>query len=255
MRYALISDIHSNLEALTAVCAVLDAQKVDQTYCLGDLVGYGPQPNEVVAEIQRRCGTHVILGNHDIAVLKPDERNYMNEHAAAAISYTIDVLTHESASYLASLPSMLVTPDMHLFHGDYPDNPFDYIIGSVDAGETLGKIRTSTTPYTVAFFGHTHVPALYHLNAQGRFSAPPLPFPFPASYTVTLPSQSTVLVNVGSVGQPRDRDNRACFVIYDTDKREITWHRVAYDIPTTQAKIRECKGVTRHTADRLEGGY
>ncbi len=247
MRYLILSDIHANLEALQAVLADTPPASVDRVLVLGDLVGYGPDPNAVTDCIRALPHASVIRGNHDkvAAGLEPPLR--FNHLARHAIDWTASSLTTDNQTYLRALPrGPLVVDDLiEICHG----TPFDedvYVVDYREAGRAL--LRTSRP---VCLFGHTHVVAAFRLqdgvaqHAGGRTMGP-------AELTLTTPG--TWLVNCGSVGQPRDGDWRAAFGVVDTDARVVALRRVPYAVAETQAKMRAA-GLPDPLADRLSAGH
>lgn len=196
MKYAVISDVHSNFIALEKVLEQVDAEGIDTILCSGDLVGYNSQPNQVVEELKRR-GVRCIRGNHDDALVTPTGTWNMNSLASEAIMWTRSHLSADNVSFIGSLPGTLVVDGTALFHGS-PFDPYEYIYEDmVDEKLALASGR----PVTV--LGHTHVPYIRHVAG-------------------------VMVVNPGSVGQPRDGDARASFAIIDGDSAEI--RRVPYDI-------------------------
>ncbi|MEO6797828.1 MAG: metallophosphoesterase family protein [Candidatus Dormibacter sp.] len=235
MRVALLSDIHSNLEALEAVLGALPA--VDQVLVLGDIVGYGPDPNAVIARL-RSVKARGVLGNHDQAMFKPSMLDEFNPHAAAAARWTERVLTPQSRGYLSALPAYGRIGRHRLVHGS-PRKPYiwEYILDELQALEILIQLGRRW-----CFFGHTHLPRIF--TEEGE-QIPDL------SGSIALPPSA--LINPGSVGQPRDGNPQASFAVADLDAETVQFYRVPYDIPTTQAKIREA-GLPEIEALRLGQG-
>lgn len=245
MRYAIISDIHSNLEALTAFLIEKDGLAIDSVVCLGDIVGYNANPNECI-DLVKKHGFLCLMGNHDSRAAGLAEPTDFNYNASVAIRWTRKVLTPENAVFLRSLP-LFISIDKHLiaFHGWFSDTD-RYIIGPVDAGKNFsliaeaGKVRTG-------FFGHTHLPAVYFMK-DGIVGSLSL------EHDIRLEKDSSYLINPGSIGQPRDRDPRASFAVFDTKKRLVSLHRVAYDIQSTVEKISSA-GLPERLAERLKLGW
>ncbi len=231
MRTAIISDIHANLEALQAVLADIDNQNIDTIICLGDIVGYGPSPNECVELVRSRCAT-VLMGNHDAAALDVFSTQNFNINAKIAIEWTSNNLSQESKSFLTNLP-MLHTDRMATFAHATPYEPrMWYYITSLE--EAAFNFQFFTTPF--CFVGHTHIPVIISLTG---------------GHTIDV-SQSTqidlgplenhrYLINVGSVGQPRDRNADSCYAILDDDTMRLELRRVPYDIAACQAKMAALK--------------
>jgi len=225
MKYAVISDIHANLEAFLSVLAEIDSHRPDAVVCLGDIVGYGADPNACV-DIIREREIPSVMGNHDAAASGATEPWNFNEAAREAVLWTRDELTGENRDFLAALPQRIETEDFMAVHGAISD-PDKYIFSYRDAEPEFGLMGD----YGLCFFGHTHVPA-DHKSPAG-------------------PKRR--LVNPGSVGQPRDRDPRAAFLVYDTESG-VEFRRAVYDISAAQGKIIR-RGLDSQLAKRLSHGY
>jgi diadenosine tetraphosphatase ApaH/serine/threonine PP2A family protein phosphatase len=240
MRYAIISDIHSNLEALKRVLEEIYKRGADKIICLGDIVGYGANPNECV-DIIREGNVESIIGNHDIIACGKDEPYNFNPVASAAALWTRKELTPENKEFLNNLPDMRLLDDFLIVHGAISD-PDSYILSSYDARMEFKLMRK----HNICFFGHTHVRIHYTLsNDDVRQSF---------DYEFNIEPTSKYLINPGSVGQPRDRDPRASFLIYDKKKGFVKFIRLEYDIKEAQRKIIEAK-LDRRLADRLSYGW
>ena len=227
MRSLILSDIHANLEALEAVLA--EAGPVDTTLLLGDLVGYGADPNAVIDRVQAIPSMTVIRGNHDKVGAGIESVRSFNHLARYAIEWTTATLTDDRRRWLADLPRgpLVVSDVVEICHG----SPFDedvYIFDELDARRSL---ETSRRP--LCLFGHTHLPAAFRLHRT--FEA--LPLPRTERFELSLEESRRYLVNCGAVGQPRDGDWRAAYGILDTAARTLTLHRVEYDVTTAQTKI------------------
>jgi predicted phosphodiesterase len=245
MRYLLFSDIHGNLEALRSILAAAKKEAVDTYIFLGDLVGYGASPNEVIQEIQTLKPLHIIRGNHDKAVSELDSIETFNPVAAAAIHWTRDNLSEENRKYLAQLPSgpKIINENLTLCHGSPADEDY-YIFGEFDAAEAFMYTGTAIT-----FFGHTHLPFVYTEEdrlVKGKFITS-------KNQKVKLQEKIRYLINPGSVGQPRDRKPDASYAVFDSDEKKVVFHRVPYDIKAAQEKITSVD-LPRSLADRLEIG-
>ena len=225
MTTALISDIHGNLEALDAVLAEIKARRPGRVFCLGDVVGYGASPNECLAKVRKHCEL-VLLGNHDAAASGGPEAARFNIYARVAAEWTAKTLTRENREYLQRLPLTSSQGSTYLVHAS-PACPRDweYLLDRFDAEP---QFHYFTEP--ICFIGHTHQPAVYMADPAGTKSLP--------LSNVTLEPDRRYIINVGSVGQPRDHDPRACFVIYHEAAGGIEFVRVPYDIEGAQAKIR-----------------
>jgi predicted phosphodiesterase len=244
LRHLLLSDIHSNLEALDA-CLELAHGKYDQAVCLGDLVGYGPNPNEVIEKV-RRLAKVIIRGNHDKACSGLDDAAEFNPFARLATVWTREALTPEHFEYLRTLPSGPVMMDgFTLVHGS-PLDEDEYILGPAQA---LPPLRSPETQ--IVCFGHTHYQGGFLLTPTGRFQSIRLPSsPDGLISTLALENSARYLINPGSIGQPRDRDSRAAFAILDTDKRQVEFYRIKYDLAKTQVKM-EKAGLPEPLSHRL----
>ena len=237
--YAVISDIHGNLEALEAVLRDIP-EKVEIIYCLGDVIGYGASPNEC-CDIVRESGMPLISGNHDLAVTDLEtDLNWFNPVAAEAVVWTREQLSEENAEYLRTRPRMIETSDALFVHGSVRD-PDEYIINALSAQENLRIMRSKYPGVPICFFGHTHVKTV----------APSPNGPAIAAHTLDLSMNGPYLVNPGSVGQPRDGDTFASYVLAEDE--HVTYRFVEYDIEKAQAKIR-LAGLPGMLADRLALG-
>lgn len=241
MRTLVLSDIHANLVALEAV---LDAAgRWDRIWFLGDLIGYGPNPNECVERL-RALGPLALSGNHDWAVLHKLDTDEFNDDARRLVRWTRHELTDENRTYLATLPPLHVEAPFTLAHASPRHPVWEYILDLQTASENFDHFQTP-----VCLVGHSHIPALFLLDE----TAAELSFYLVGeSETVDL-SQGRLIVNPGSVGQPRDGDPRASFAILDDEAQTWTLHRVAYDIAETQRRMRAHKMPAR-LIERLEFG-
>jgi predicted phosphodiesterase len=247
MRYLLLSDVHSNLEALFT-CLDLAGGKYDQAVCLGDLVGYGPNPNEVVDKIRNLCKV-VIRGNHDKACCGIDDAAEFNPYARMATEWTREALTPKHIDYLRALPmGPALMEGFICVHGS-PEDEDEYILGP---GQAIPLLRNPAAQ--LACFGHTHLQGGFMLLKSGRFQSIRLPAS-PDGLSLTLPFEdgARYLVNPGSVGQPRDHDPRAAFAVLDTDRKEVEYYRITYDVAQTQSKM-EKAGLPLPLYRRLELG-
>lgn len=224
MRYAVLSDVHSNLEALDAAFALI--RDDDAVLCLGDIVGYGPNPNECVEKIRARA-TATVLGNHDVAAIDDFGLAYFNPAAREAMKWTQGVLSAENRGWLDELGYEFRMPEFLLVHGA-PVNYFEYILDKAAAARAF-----AATDAPIIFIGHTHIAEIYALHPDGTIDHTHLQ----QGGEVPLREGVRYLVNVGSVGQPRDLNPRASFGFYDTVARTITVQRFDYPIASVQAKI------------------
>lgn len=247
MRLALLADIHANLEALVAVLGHARAQGADGYAFLGDLVGYGADPEAVLERVEEEAGRGavVIQGNHDAAVLDPTVAAGMNDAALEAIAWTRTRLAARERAFLASLPLVTRRGDVTFVHGsaEAPEQ-FLYVTDPVRAARCLAAVET---PWV--FAGHVHEPVLYYTSAADR----PLPFRPVPGVAIPVPARRRWLAIAGSVGQPRDGRPAASYAVFDDGRRTLTYHRVAYDWPSAAAKVRAA-GLPERLASRLEHG-
>ena len=240
MRVAVISDVHANYHALEAVLQEVDAASVDAVWCLGDTVGYGPRPNECCGVVKERA-EHCLVGNHDLVVLGELAVSDFNDEAAAAANWTAKVLTPESRGFLARLKPLGHVEGVDLFHASARDPVWEYVLTEEAAQATL---ELSAAPLVLV--GHSHV-ALAITVDNGDVGGGQAP----GGSRVTLDGRW--LLNPGSVGQPRDGDPRAAWLLIDFEERSAEFHRVPYSIERTQAEMRE-RGLPQVLAARLEHG-
>jgi diadenosine tetraphosphatase ApaH/serine/threonine PP2A family protein phosphatase len=242
LRHLLFSDIHSNLEALQAVLESADKQGVDSMYCLGDFVGYGANPTEVVHTVAAVPGCKAVLGNHDAAVIDSSERVFFNPVARAGIIYSQENLDEQGQSYLKGLPLAIDATDFYVVHAS-PSDPgsWIYILEPLEAADAFHVMK-----HPVAFIGHTHFPAVH--TDTGAVT------PLRPGERIKVTPENKLIVNVGSVGQPRDGDCRAAYVIYDDQSQTIEIFRVDYDIDAAARKILDA-GLPPMLADRIRRGY
>lgn len=248
MRYLILSDIHSNLEALEK-CLEFAEGRYDQALCLGDLVGYGPDPNTVIGRV-RRFAKVIVRGNHDKACCGLTDPQEFNVLALLAADWTRSHLTPEHFEFLRSLPSGPVTLEgFELVHGS-PADEDEYIFDSLEAARAF---ETVTSP--LVFFGHTHRQGGFFLGEDERLQSirtPPKKDGEPARFP--LERNVRYLINPGSVGQPRDGDWRAAFAIFDADERRVDYYRTPYNLELTQQKMRK-EGLPEPLVLRLEVGH
>lgn len=238
-----MSDVHANLEALEATLAT--AGPTDGILVLGDLVGYGADPNAVVERIRRLPNATLIRGNHDKVSVGIDDVQAFNHLARHAIEWTAAALSPDNRAWIAALPQgpVCVDPLVEICHGA----PFDedvYIFDELDAGRAITAVSRP-----VCLFGHTHVPAVFAHEFELQVLGPPRG----RRFDVTLDEGTTYLINCGAVGQPRDGDARAAYGLLDTDARTLCITRVAYDVAAAQSKILEA-GLPDVLARRLGAG-
>jgi diadenosine tetraphosphatase ApaH/serine/threonine PP2A family protein phosphatase len=243
MRYLIVSDIHANLEALEATLSA--AGDVDRVLVLGDLVGYGADPNAVIDRVRSIENAVIIRGNHDKVGAGIDTVESFNHLARHAIGWTAAALTPDNRAWLAAVQAGPVEIDdfVEICHG----SPFDedvYIFDDLDARRAL-----SVTTRSLCLFGHTHVPAAFSYEGDLKAIGPPRG----ARFRLSLEEGPKYLVNCGAVGQPRDGDPRAAFGLLDTDAAALTVLRITYDVATAQQKIIDA-GLPEVLAQRLAIG-
>jgi predicted phosphodiesterase len=239
MRILVFSDIHSNLSALEAVLE--SSGNVDAYWCLGDLVGYGPDPNECIARVRDLPNLVCVRGNHDAATLGEVDQHTFNHEASLAITWTKRNLNADSQEFLLSLPEKLVEKDITLVHGS-PRNPvWDYVMDYMTALRMFAFYDTQ-----ICMLGHTHVPAIWKEADEHPPTAPVMDFQKTKILTKTI-------LNPGSVGQPRDHDPRASFAYFDTEANSWELRRVAYDIKSVQDRIKKSALPWRHALRLGEG--
>jgi diadenosine tetraphosphatase ApaH/serine/threonine PP2A family protein phosphatase len=239
-RVGIFSDIHGNLQALEAVLAELDKSDVDFLLCCGDVVGYGANPNEC-SKVLRDRQIPTLAGNHDYAALSLIDITYFNEVAKKAITWTRDMLDPENVDFLRNLSMTIQVADMFFVHAT-PRNPesWNYVLTIGDARQAFQHFQER-----ICFIGHSHTPFIVE-NDNDNLSCPESPL-------VELRDGCRYLVNVGSVGQPRDRNPDACFAIYDREAGTIEIRRCEYDLPKAQDSIR-AEGLPNELAERLAYG-
>lgn len=247
MRYLILSDIHANLEALDSVLAVAPREEFDRLLVLGDIVGYGADPNAVVDRVRSLRPDAVIRGNHDKAASGVESAEGFNAAARHAALWTLDQLSASNREFLNGLPPGPIVVDdlVEICHGS-PDDEDEYIFEHVDAIEAL---RASAQQ--VCFFGHTHVAIVYWLSLNDFDVI--LASPLDRETRLHIEPDRRYLINPGSVGQPRDGDPRAAFATFDSDTMGLTLYRVPYDVQAAQAKIANA-GLPEGLARRLALG-
>ena len=232
MRIAILSDIHSNLQALQRAFDIIDVKEIDHVYCLGDIVGYGAEPNECIVMLRDR-GVSCIAGNHDKAALDISKAELLNRYARTAIEWTARQLIPENIEFLSQLPYTLVVTHSTFVHAS-PGKPeeWNYIITGYDAQEYF---RCFATP--LCWVGHSHISGVY---CEDRISS-------------EVERGKRYIINVGSVGQPRNRDSRLSFGIFDDERWEYEHVVAEYDVGLAREKIIEA-GLPPYLGDRLLAG-
>jgi diadenosine tetraphosphatase ApaH/serine/threonine PP2A family protein phosphatase len=243
MRYAVLADIHSNLAALQAVWADLDRYGgVDGLWCLGDIVGYGPDPGPCLEQLRERSFLSV-AGNHDLAAVGRLDLGEFNSEAAQACRVAGPKLDAAAIRFLGELPLRQEIGGITLVHGSPRGPVWEYLLENESAAANFACFHTS-----VCLVGHSHIPLAFHLDSRGRLAARRV-----REASELKMGSDRFILNPGSVGQPRDGDPRASYAIYDRDRNTVTWRRVAYDIRVTQARMREAK-LPPGLIDRLDYG-
>jgi predicted phosphodiesterase len=232
MRYAIFSDIHGNLDAYLAILEDIKDKGIDRKICLGDLVGYGPEPIECIDKTIEE-GIIVIAGNHDIETVRTVKNRQFNKDALRTIELTREILQQKGELYLKFLTSLNNTHNEEFFHCAHANirKPvaYEYVLDTVDAKHTFKDMEKS-----LLFIGHTHVPIIFVENKIVR----EIDAPDHIREPMDINKNRRYIINVGSVGQPRDHDPRACYVIFDDETHKLTYQRVLYDVERVINKIR-----------------
>ena len=229
MRYAIVADIHANLAAFTAVLEDIKLRGgVDEVWCLGDVVGYGPDPHQCIELLQQY--NHIcVAGNHDWGAIGKIDTSDFNPDAAAACHWTAKQLSPEDISYLENLPLVIQRGDFTLVHGSPREPIWEYLLSIGSAKQNFAYFQSQ-----FCLIGHSHVPLVFEYNETGDCSFSESP----ANSVLTL-AENRLIINPGGVGQPRDGDPRASYAIYDDETRCITHYRIPYDIGATQSRMME----------------
>ena len=244
MKTLICSDIHANLEAFERVLGAAREENIDRIWCLGDIVGYGPDPNACVALVQREVEL-VVPGNHDWAVLGRLDVNDFNRDARHAVLWTREQLEPVHRDFLAALPLRQQSGRFTLLHGSPVHEIWEYIADARTASRQWDHFDSE-----ICLYGHTHVPALFIYQESNERT---IKFNFPREMPFSLPA-GRALINPGSVGQPRDGDPRASFAIWDDETDTWTFHRVRYPIELTQRKMLQA-GLPTRLVLRLSYGW
>ncbi len=242
MRVAILSDIHANRQALEAVLEAIDAAAIDQLWCLGDLVGYGADPNDCV-NLMREHASLCLVGNHDLAVTGELRLDEFSRGAAVTMRWTLDVIGDEELQWLSTLPSSGAAEQVGLFHGSPRDPVWEYVISALLADLCFDTMRTR-----IGLIGHSHVALAFH-RTETELATGDARRDGDSADT----SSDRWLLNPGSVGQPRDGDPRAAWLLLDTQSGTATWQRTEYDVAGAAAAIRAAR-LPDSLADRLQYG-
>jgi diadenosine tetraphosphatase ApaH/serine/threonine PP2A family protein phosphatase len=240
VRYAFLSDVHSNLESLER--AMERIENADAVVSLGDMVGYGANPNECLAILQSRV-QHAVLGNHDLAAVEGFGIEHFNEYAREAILWTQQVLGESAKAWLDTLGYELRFPEFLLVHGA-PVRYFEYILEKRDAARAF-----EATDARLIFVGHTHIAQYWVKDADANIGHRHMQH----GGVLRLEAGKRYIVDAGSVGQPRDANPEACLAFYEPENENVEWVRYAYDVAEAARKIREA-GLPSFLADRLRAG-
>jgi len=242
MRYAIISDIHGNVEALHAVLDDIKKQSVDSIICLGDIVGYYPDPEKCIDLVKKNVDI-CVAGNHDYAAIGRIDTQNFTYHAFAAMEWTKQHLSDKGKDYLNSLP-LIVDENQMFFTHSSPSNPQEWVYVFPDSEDAVFEAFNSLNN-PLNFIGHTHWPSIL-IQENERIT-------LHSDHFIKISNGFSYLINVGSVGQPRDFDSRSCYCIYDSDEMDVRIIRVSYDFRITQKKIRDHQ-LPLFLAERLEKG-
>ena len=238
MRYGIFSDIHSNIEALDEVINAYQKESIDRYFCVGDVVGYAANPQECIERV-KKLAMETVAGNHDWATVNLFSVDYFNEYAKEALFWTRRNIDDADNNFLESLKPVYKNEDFTLVHGTL-DNPaeFNYMTDGYIAEETFKVLETA-----LLFIGHTHHPGLFMKDKGGNIH-----YLQDGPWEINL--ENKYIVNVGSVGQPRDGNPKAAYCIYDTDKKEVRIERVGYDSEAAGKKIMDA-GLPKFLCERL----
>jgi len=241
-----ISDIHGNATALEAALRVLAAARVERIVCLGDIVGYGPDPAKCIGLVRESCDV-VLAGNHDRGALDPSTHDWFNDDARRALEWTMRKLSDADRAWLTSLPGQDAYAGALLCHGS-PSDPDAYLHSPEAVAFAMRACDEG-----VVFYGHTHRPALFEIPLGQTIDAREVALPVGTSVGLGL-SAARWAANPGSVGQPRDGDPRAAFMTYDPSHPAVTLHRAHYDVASVQVRMRKAR-LPRYLIDRLRLGF
>ena len=240
MTFAVISDIHSNLEALAETRNyIINREDIEETIILGDLVGYGANPNECI-RLCRKISNNIILGNHDLAAVNPNTRLFFNIFAARAAEWTENVLELEYVSYLKNLP-LTLNRSRYLFVHSSPDNPEEWLYVS---NYREAEVQFEAFKQDICFIGHSHIPVVFVENEQ----------PLRGEGKHYLSRDKRYIINVGSIGQPRDRNPKLSFAIFNENEWSVEYVRLDYNVKKSAGKILKA-GLPSPLAERLFFGH
>jgi len=244
MRYLVFSDIHSNFEAFEKFLAHKKLKNIDRILFLGDLVGYGPDPDKVIAQFKELPHVRSVRGNHDKVIADLESSSLFNPAAAFSAEWSKLKISPPNYQFLKKLPKgpQVIDRFITICHGSTFDEDY-YVFSQFEASESFKFMETS-----IGFFGHTHFPIIYYLRNE-KLDIVHLT----ENTRIKLDANTRYLINPGSIGQPRDKNPASSFIIFDSGKMEISFNRFSYDVTKTQKKIREA-GLPELLASRLEAG-
>jgi predicted phosphodiesterase len=245
VRYLVISDVHGNLAALDAVLADVGMETIDQVWCLGDVVGYGPCPNECIDRLRGFPDHLCVAGNHDWAAISRISIAEFNPSAQVACRWTSEQLSPENSAFLADLPTRIVEGNFTLVHGSPREPIWEYIIYPSTAQLNFQFFDTQ-----LCFVGHTHAPAIFREETPSRRFEISIPIP---STPIRIDDER-LIINPGSVGQPRDGDPKAAYMVLDPESKTVEYRRVPYDVGSTQRLMMD-KGLPESLVSRLSFGW
>jgi putative phosphoesterase len=240
VRYGIFSDIHSNLEAFDEVIKAYKKEKIDKYLCVGDIVGYAADPKECIAKL-KQINAETIAGNHDWAAVGLTDTTYFRPVAKQAILWTAKQLNDEEKDFLKSLKLVYENKDLIMVHGTLNQPEEFYYLLDIDSAQATFDLMKKN----ICFVGHSHVTGIF-IKDKEKIS-------YINQSDIAITPDKKYIVNVGSVGQPRDRDNRATYCVFDTEKQEVYLKRVNYDIQAAQEKIIHT-GLPSILAERLASG-
>jgi len=240
MRYLIFSDIHGNLEALQAVLNSAKNEKIDKFICVGDIVGYGADPHKCL-ETVKNLNCCFLAGNHDWGAVGLFDINFFNVYAKKALLWTIEQMSSKDKRFMKNMKLEIIEDDFSCVHGSYcSPEEFNYIYSSSEAYASF-----KVMPKDLCFIGHTHVPVTFRQKGRKVFTE--------KAADIRIEPGEKYICNAGSVGQPRDGNPKACYVLYDSKKKLVQRRRISYNISKTQNKIRKA-GLPEILAARLDQG-
>jgi len=241
MKLGLISDIHANLEALNAVLEDLKKYKVDKIFCLGDVIGYGCDPIECLRLVNENCDLK-LMGNHEFAAMGLMPSSHLNEIARESLEWTRQNIGDREMAIISDFELNATYENMFFVHSSpYEPENWHYVLSMSEAQAAFENFSEK-----ICFLGHTHIPVIFSLSPEGRLRQT-------AGHDFLPSDENRYLVNIGSVGQPRDNDPKACYLVFDTEEWSVSFNRTGYDIGKTQEKMSRAK-IPSMLIDRLSTG-